>query len=324
MSMARQRVFLTGATGSMGRAGMEQLLLDADRQDLVILALPDEASRELLAGYAGREGLEIVWGDLTDYPTVLGCVRGADIVLHVGALVSPEADNHPQRTMEVNYGSTMNILTAIAECGQDQTTRLVFIGTVAQTGDRMPPIHWGRVGDPLKPSVYDYYAVSKIAAERAVIESGLARWVSLRQTAIMSRKMTAIEDPIMFHNPLDNVFEYVSDRDSAVLAQHLPSVARGVLEPRLQHLRRPFVPGDRVGDVPRAVRRPRSARPRARHGRQLERHPQLPRAVLPGRRPARGGAGLPQRLDGLPLRHVPRPARRAGAGDPGAVPAAVR
>ena len=30
--------------------------------------------------------------------------------------------------------------------------------------------------------MFDYYAVSKIAAERYVIESGLKYWVSLRQT----------------------------------------------------------------------------------------------------------------------------------------------
>ena len=48
--------------------------------------------------------------------------------------------------------------------------KLVYIGSVAQTGDRLSPIHWGRVGDPIKPSIYDHYAVTKIAAERMVIE----------------------------------------------------------------------------------------------------------------------------------------------------------
>jgi hypothetical protein len=79
----------------------------------------------------------------------------------------------------------------------------------------------GRVGDPIKPSVYDYYAVSKIAAERLVIESGLKYWVSLRQTGIIGPKMSEIDDAIMFQNCLDNVLEYVSDRDSAVLLKNL-------------------------------------------------------------------------------------------------------
>ena len=47
--------------------------------------------------------------------------------------------------MKVNYGSTRNIINAIYEFGQQERTRLVYIGTVAETGDRMPPVHWGRV-----------------------------------------------------------------------------------------------------------------------------------------------------------------------------------
>ena len=84
--------------------------------------------------------------------------------------------------MEVNFGGTRHLIEAVKKLGQDDTTRFVYIGTVAKTVDRMPPIHWGRVGDPIKPSMFDYYAVSKIAAERYVIESGLKYWVSLRQT----------------------------------------------------------------------------------------------------------------------------------------------
>ena len=123
--------------------------------------------------------------------------------------------------MEVNFGGTRNLIEAVKKLGQNDTTRFVYIGTVAETGDRMPPIHWGRVGDPIKPSMFDYYAVSKIAAERYVIESGLKYWASLRQTGIMGPAMAKIRDAIQFHNCLDNVLEYVSDRDSGRLMCHL-------------------------------------------------------------------------------------------------------
>ncbi len=219
--MEKQRVFLTGATGAMGFAGLIELLKDTDIQDIVTLARPSEKNRKLLAPYQHTEGLDIRWGDLKNYDGVLECVRDADIVLHVGALVSPAADYNPEETMMINFGSTFNIIKAIRELGQQDKTGLVFIGTVAETGDRMPPIHWGRVGDPIKPSVFDYYAVSKVAAERLVIESGLKRWVCLRQTGIIGPKMCDIEDAIMFHNCLNNVLEYASDRDSAVLLKNL-------------------------------------------------------------------------------------------------------
>ena len=71
--------------------------------------------------------------------------------------------------------------------------------------------------------MFDYYAVSKVAAERLVIESGLKYWVSLRQTGIIGRAMSEINDAIMFHNCFDNVLEYCSDRDSARAMKNLCS-----------------------------------------------------------------------------------------------------
>ena len=219
--MKPQRVFLTGATGSMGFAGLKELLNDSGERELVILAQDTQADRRRLAPYRQDQRLTVVWGDLTHYEDVYRCVKKADLILHVAALVSPAADYDPEYAMRVNYGSVAHMLRAIAEQGRMDSVKLAYIGTVAETGDRMPPIHWGRVGDPVKPSIYDYYAVSKVAAERLLIESGLRYWVSLRQTGIMGQAMSKIRDAIIFHNGLNNALEYVSDRDSGLLLGNL-------------------------------------------------------------------------------------------------------
>jgi nucleoside-diphosphate-sugar epimerase len=219
--MKRQKVLLTGASGNMGLAGLRELVKDNDKQDIVILALNNDRDRERLQGFENMKCVTIHWGDLTNYRDVFECVKDVDIILHVAALVSPAADYHPKLAMKVNYGSMRNIIRAIKEQGRTNDVKLVYIGTVAETGDRMPPIHWGRIGDPIKPSVFDYYAVSKVAAERLLIESGLKYWVSLRQTGIIGPAMSRIKDAIMFHNCLDNVLEYVSDKDSGILLGNL-------------------------------------------------------------------------------------------------------
>jgi len=219
--MTKQRIFLSGATGAMGFPALKALLEDIDETEIVILARPSEKNRKILKPFSGISGLSIVWGELTSYDDIKTCVKGADIALHVGALVSPKADYHPELTMRTNYGSTVNIIRAIKELNQAEKTRLVFIGTVAETGERTPPIHWGRAGDPVKPAILDYYALSKAAAERYMIESELPYWTCLRQTGIIGPVMVDIEDAIMFHNGLDNVLEYVSDRDSAVMLRNL-------------------------------------------------------------------------------------------------------
>lgn len=221
--MKKQNVLLTGATGGMGFIGLNELIKDIDMQDIIILVRDTKQDRQKLRGYENIKGLTIHWGDLTNYNDVYECVKKSDIILHAGALVSPAADYHPELAMKVNYGSMKNLIQAIRKQDRMDEVRLVYIGTVAQTGDRMPPIHWGRVGDPIKPSIYDYYAVSKIAAERLLIESGIKYWVSLRQTGIIGPAMVKIRDAILFHNCLDNVLEYVSDRDSGVLLRNLCS-----------------------------------------------------------------------------------------------------
>ena len=89
--------------------------------------------------------------------------------------------------------------------------------TVAATGDRPPPIHWGRVGDPLKPSIFDFYAVTKIAGERIVLESHIQHWAVLRMTFIMPTRFEALlrlRDPIMFHMPIQAFMENISSSDA--------------------------------------------------------------------------------------------------------------
>ncbi|MGB4044989.1 MAG: NAD(P)-dependent oxidoreductase [Halanaerobiales bacterium] len=215
-----KRVFLTGATGTMGLAALKELLKAASFE-IITLVMDTKRERKIIEPYLQEKNLKVYYGDLTNYADVLKCVAGVDIVLHCAALVSPLADRYPEAAMKINYGSTVNIIKAIKAQSDWEKIKLVYIGTVAQTGDRMPPIHWGRVGDPIKPSIHDYYAVSKVAAERAVIESGLKYWVSLRQTGIISKKMIEINDPIIFHNCLDNVLEYITDKDSGVLLRNI-------------------------------------------------------------------------------------------------------
>ena len=230
--MKRPVILMTGAAGGMGWESFRQMLPDCGKlYDLIVFDLDTDRNRKIFEPCIGRPGVQVVFGDLLDKALAADCVRRSDLCLHIAAFVSPQADYFPRKAMEVNYGSTRNLIEAIREQGRGDTYKFVYIGTVAETGDRMPPIHWGRVGDPIKPSMYDYYAVSKVAAERLVIESGLRYWVSLRQTGIMGPAMAKIRDAIQFHNCLDNVLEYVSDRDSGRAMRNLAAFdAAGTLD----------------------------------------------------------------------------------------------
>jgi len=212
--MTRRTVFLTGATGSMGGSALKQLMEQA-QHNVVVLVRPSRKNREAMDPYREKPGLKIFWGDLTRYEDVLACVSGADIVLHPAAFIAPAADHDPETAWRINVGSAENIVRAIEAQPDPDAIRFVNIGTVAATGDRLPPIHVGRTGDPLKPSIFDMYACSKIAAERLVAESGLRRWVSLRQTYIATSRQ--IQDPIMYHQPIGTCIELCTEQDAGLL-----------------------------------------------------------------------------------------------------------
>lgn len=143
-------------------------------------------------------------------------MTGADYVLHIGAMVSPAADKKPEKTLYTNIGSTLAIIKAIKAQPDPDKVHLCYIGTVAMTGSRMPPVHWGRVGDPMNPSIFDYYALSKVFSERAVYDSGLKHWVSIRQTGQHPPAQSAGQEPIIFHQPVNNVLEWSTAVESGV------------------------------------------------------------------------------------------------------------
>ena len=230
--MSKPKVALFGASGTMGYQAFKELWKRRDNYDIVLMVLPSEKKLGLFrkyeqeahvptiegAGVAEGDGLKIVWGDATNYADVEETVKGVEWVLDAMAYISPQADYHPEVAKAVNTDAIVNIVKAI-EAQPDGAERIKFVytGTVAETGNRPKGIHMGRVGDPLKPSVFDFYAVTKIAGERAVLESDIKHWVSLRMTFIMPtnyKELVSLTDPISFHMPIDAYMENLTDRDA--------------------------------------------------------------------------------------------------------------
>src|SRR5574344_1620486 len=217
--MSKKTVFLTGATGVMGWAGLQELLQRTDRFNITVLARPSKLNKKKLAPFADK--IRVVWGDLTNYNDVLAATKGADYVLHVGGMVSPAADYFPNKTRRVNLLAAQNVAKAVLAQPNADAIKVCYIGSVAQTSDRNEPIHWGRTGDPICISVYDHYAISKTLAERVIVESGIKNWVCLRQSGILYAAILKNYDPIMFHVPLRGVLEWATVDDSGRLLANL-------------------------------------------------------------------------------------------------------
>lgn len=210
-------VFLTGATGNMGWAGFKELYKKRDRFKIRILARPSKKNIRKLNKYSNDPAVEIIWGDLTCYEDVRAGVSGADYVLHVGGMVSPAADYFPEKTLAVNTKAAENVAKAVLASPDPDKIKVVYIGSVAQCGDRLFPVHWGRAGDPVYASRYDKYSVSKCVAEKIITDSGIKHWVSLRQTGILYPGILKVLNPTAFHVPIRGVLEWATVEDSGRL-----------------------------------------------------------------------------------------------------------
>lgn len=213
----KKTIFLTGATGTMGWAGLTELLKKKERFDIRILVLPSKKNRKKLKAFKGDSSLKVIWGDLRDYDSILEGVTGADYVLHVGGMVSPKADYYPEKTMQVNVQAAKNLVKAVLEQENSDKIKFVYVGSVAQYGDRMPPFHWGEAGDPLFTSKYDIYSASKCMAEYVIANSGLKCWVSLRQSGILYPGIFKQINPVALHVPVKGVLEWATVEDSGRL-----------------------------------------------------------------------------------------------------------
>jgi len=213
------KIFLTGSTGTMGLATLKELL-GRKNNFVIALVFDSKKDKKIIRKYKNHKNLEIIYGDLRDKSLIERCIKDIDFILHIGALVSPMADKVPELAMETNYGSALNIIDAVKKQSNSDEIGVVFTHSVAMTGCRLPPIHWGRVGDPIKVSMFDYYAVGKVASERALFESGLAKWVSVRQSGMLPINKEAAGG-IISHQNLNNVLEWSTAEESGRLMANI-------------------------------------------------------------------------------------------------------
>jgi len=215
MESEKYKIFLTGATGVMGQAIVQELSHHLDIVSLRLL-LHKRAVPSTISSIIKNNGasIETIWGDLRDYETSLKCVTGVDYVLHVGGLVSPSADPFPYETQEVNIGGMKNICRAVLAQENKDSIKVVYIGSVAETGGRNYPLHFGRVGDPINISIYDHYGLSKAIAERTIVESGIKNWAVIRMSGIIHPGLFNNLKPIIMHIVINGGLEWCTQEDS--------------------------------------------------------------------------------------------------------------
>ncbi|PUE47639.1 polysaccharide biosynthesis protein [Limnohabitans sp. 2KL-51] len=118
-------LLITGGTGSFGNAVLRRFL-DSDLREIRIFSRDEKKQDDMRKKYNSPK-LKFYIGDVRDYQSVLGAVRGADFVYHAAALKQvPSCEFHPLEAVKTNVLGTENVLEAAINCGLQ---RVVVLST---------------------------------------------------------------------------------------------------------------------------------------------------------------------------------------------------
>ena len=207
--MNKKKIFLTGASGTVGYEVLKQLLKQKDEYEVFVFDIKNQKSIKLFKKY--KSDFELFYGDITLESEVIQAVKKAgeiDTVIHLAALIPPAADDHPDLAYKINVKGTEYLIAALEKYSRD--VFFLYSSSISVYGDRLKTPYI-KVGDALQPSLGDEYAKTKIEAEYLIQNSSL-NWSIFRLTAIMGNHQIS---KLMFHMPLNTCLEIASPGDAA-------------------------------------------------------------------------------------------------------------
>ena len=121
----QKKLLITGGTGSFGNAILRRFL-SSDLQEIRILSRDEKKQDDMRKRY-NHPKIKFYIGDVRDYQSVLGAVRGVDYIYHAAALKQvPSCEFHPLEAVKTNVLGTENVLEAAINCG---VKRVVVLST---------------------------------------------------------------------------------------------------------------------------------------------------------------------------------------------------
>jgi nucleoside-diphosphate-sugar epimerase len=176
-SLSEAVVLLTGGSGFLGRAIIQQLLDTAPAlpiRELRILDLQPVKDQE-------DDRITMIPGDVRDGALLERVCKGADLVIHSAAIVDWGTKSEKE-IMAVNYEGTLNVIEACRSCG---VKGMVFTSSLDVLYDGNPLIGVNEE-TPYPPKHATSYCESKYLAELKVLEANeeMLKTCSLRPADI--------------------------------------------------------------------------------------------------------------------------------------------
>lgn len=122
---SNKTLLITGGTGSFGNAVLRRFL-HSGLGEIRIFSRDEKKQDDMRKRYNDSK-LKFYIGDVRDYQSVLGAVRGVDFIYHAAALKQvPSCEFHPLEAVKTNVLGTENVLEAAVTSG---VKRVVCLST---------------------------------------------------------------------------------------------------------------------------------------------------------------------------------------------------
>jgi UDP-glucose 4-epimerase len=157
--MANRVAFVTGATGAIGPAVVREL---QERGYTVRVLSRTPPAAGLLSA-----GVDVVLGDLSDCASLRAGSDGADVVIHLAALLHQFAPHSPELTERYRQVNVMGTKHVVQEALATGVRRLVFLSTIAVYG----PTNRVLADETTRPQPDTPYGRTKLDAETLVLNA---------------------------------------------------------------------------------------------------------------------------------------------------------
>jgi UDP-N-acetylglucosamine 4,6-dehydratase len=171
-------IFITGGTGSFGKACIETLLAEHDPRVVRIFSRDELKQSELQARYAGEERLRFFLGDVRDRNRLISATRGVDLIIHAAALKQvPACEYNPFEAAQTNIIGAENVVAAAIANDVPRTLQL-------STDKAVNPVN--------------LYGATKLCAEKIVTQANalaadsLARFATVRYGNVVGSRGSVI------------------------------------------------------------------------------------------------------------------------------------
>jgi len=205
------KILLTGPFGNVGESTLDELLQRG--YNVRCFDKKNRRTKKVQKIMSKQGNFETIWGDIRNKEDVEKIVQGIDYVIHLCAVIPPEADKNPDYANEVNAGGMQNLVDALEKL--EKKPKVIFTSSLALYGSKMslPPPRY--VTDEIKPLEHDLYAFQKWEMEK-ILQASSLDWVILRLGVVPSLRMPMKIPALMFEVPFDQRLEFVHSWDVAL------------------------------------------------------------------------------------------------------------